>query len=307
MTNYYKYLPVSEEDESWGLTVLNTGCTRLLPGDVYPLKSHPAHHYFNWNKGRVLHEYQVIYITKGQGMFESDSAGARTITAGTVILLCPDERHRYKPDPKTGWDEYWVGFTGKIINNLYSKKFFDPAQPDLPVGFHESLLHIFLEIIDKTKEEKAGYQPLIAGAVLHLLGHIYSASQQHKFEGPDIDLVNKARLLFRSNIDQDISPVDVANELQISYSRFRKIFKEYTGLAPGQFQIQLKIHKAKELLLDPARSVKEIAYALNFESNFYFSKLFKEKTGMTPLAFRKQSGVDSREPGAEGESGVGSR
>jgi AraC-like DNA-binding protein len=290
MVNYYKYLPVSEEDESWGLTVLNAGCTHIVPGMPYPYKGHPSHHYFNWNKGRVLHEYQVIYITNGQGIFESESGGTRSITAGTAILLFPDERHRYKPDEHTGWDEYWVGFTGKIINNLYAKKFFDPAHPDLSVGFNEPLLHIFQEIIDKTKEEKAGYQPLIAGAVLHLLGHIFSASQQDKFEGQDIaGLVNKARLLFRSNIDQHISPADVANELQISYSRFRKIFKEYTGLAPGQFQIQLKIHKAKELLLDPSRSIKEIAYSLNFESNFYFSKLFKEKTGMTPLAFRKQA------------------
>jgi len=105
-------------------------------------------------------------------------------------------------------------------------------------------------------------------------------------------IVDKARLLFRSNIEQNISPVDVANELQISYSRFRKIFKEYTGLAPGQFQIQLKIHKAKELLTNTTKSVKEIAFELNFESNFYFSKLFKEKVGLTPGEFRSRGKVD---------------
>nr|WP_262711681.1 helix-turn-helix domain-containing protein [Niastella caeni] len=41
------------------------------------------------------------------------------------------------------------------------------------------------------------------------------------------------------------------------------------------------MHKAKELLAHTTRSVKEIAFALNFESNFYFFKLFKEKTGLT--------------------------
>jgi AraC-like DNA-binding protein len=290
MVNYYKYLPVSSADESWGLSVLNTGCTHVVAGSAYPYATHPAHHYFNWEKGRVLHEFQVIYITQGGGVFDSKSSGKQTIAAGSVLLLFPGERHRYKPDKKTGWDEYWVGFDGPIIKNLLNKKFFTPANPVIPVGYHEQLLHLFQEIIDKTKEEKAGYQPLIAGTVLHMLGTIYSLSQQEKFSGQNIDdIVNKARLLFRSNIDQHISPEDVAQQLQISYSRFRKIFKEYTGLAPGQFQIQLKIHKAKELLTNTTKSAKEIAFELNFESNFYFSKLFKEKTGMTPGEFRKKN------------------
>lgn len=290
MLNYYKYLPVSEDDESWGLSVLNSGCTRIVPGAVYPYTNHPSHHYFNWEKGRVLHEYQVIYITKGKGIFESQSAGERVITEGTIIILLPGERHRYKPDKETGWDEYWVGFNGKIINTLFNKQFFESDNPTLQVGFDETLLNLFLEIINISKDERAGYQPLISGIVMHILGHIYSITQQDKFEGQDTaQLVNKARLLFRSGIEQNISPADVANELQISYSRFRKLFKEYTGLAPGQFQIQLKIHKAKELLLNPSKSVKEIAYELNFESNFYFSKLFKEKTGMTPLEFRNNA------------------
>lgn len=290
MLDYYKYLPVSAEDENWGLSVLNAGCTRIPPGAAYPFDRHPSHHNFDWSKGRVLHEHQVIYITKGEGSFESESAGIQKITAGTIILLFPGERHRYRPDPATGWDEFWVGFSGAIAGRLFEKKFFEPRNAVLAVGFREDLLNIFLEIIERAKEEKAGYQPLISGAVLHILGHIYSVSRQDKFEGQDIDpIVDKARLLFRSNIDRNISPKDIANELQISYSRFRKIFKEYTGLAPGQFQIQLKIHRAKEMLGDPAKMIKEIAYDLNFESTFYFSKLFKEKTGMTPQQFRNRA------------------
>ncbi|RYD84105.1 MAG: AraC family transcriptional regulator, partial [Sphingobacteriales bacterium] len=35
MINYYKYLPVSREDESWGLCVLNTGCTHIAAANSY--------------------------------------------------------------------------------------------------------------------------------------------------------------------------------------------------------------------------------------------------------------------------------
>ncbi|PSR55341.1 AraC family transcriptional regulator [Adhaeribacter arboris] len=287
MINYYKYLPVSAEDENWGLVVLNAGCTHIEPGTPYPYQEHPSHHYFNWANGRVLHEYQIIYITKGEGIFESERAGEHLIEAGSVILLYPEERHRYKPKEETGWDEYWIGFRSSIFTNQLEKGFFDPKFPVIKAGFQENLLNLFQEIIAITKEEKAGYQSLTSGAALHIIGHLYTILKQSQFAGQAVDqLVNKARCIFRSNIEKNISPQEVADELQVGYSWFRKAFKAYTGLAPGQYLIQLKIQKAKELLQNPTKSIKEITYELNFESRFYFSKIFKEKTGLTPVQYR---------------------
>lgn len=287
MTNYYKYLPVGPEDKAWGLSVLNTGCTHIAAGSDYPSAKHPSHHNFSWEKGRVLDEYQLIYITRGGGIFESENSGSSVIAEGSMIMLFPGEKHRYRPGAETGWDEFWVGFNGRIIDNLVARRFFGKKTPVLHVGFDNALLNLFFDVIDKTREEPPGYHPLISGIVMHMLGHIHSVSKQDEFGGQDTaGIVNKARVLFRSNITTDISPAAVAAELQIGYARFRKLFKEYTGLAPRQFQIQLKIDRAKTLLMNPSKTIKEVAYELNFESNFYFSRLFKEKTGMTPAAFR---------------------
>lgn len=288
IADYYKYLPTSPDDASWGLNVLNVGCTRIAPHSAYPHKSHPSHHNFSWNDGRVLQEFQVIYITRGEGIFESQNYKTTNISEGSLLLLFPAERHRYKPDDTTGWDEYWIGFTGTTMQDLFKNRIFFVDQPVISAGFDDILLNLFLDIIQTTREEKAGYQPLLSGMLLHLLGYIHSISRKDKFKGTQSELiVNKARMLMRSSFDQNISPEDIAKDLQISYSKFRKIFKEFTGMSPGQFQIQLKIHRAKELLVESTKSVKEIAYDLNFDSNFYFCRLFKEKTGMTPVEFRK--------------------
>lgn len=290
MMNYYKYLPVSREDENWGLWVLNTGCTQVAAAGIYPGKDHPAHHHFNWKKGRVLNEYQVIYITSGKGIFESDSCRQQEIKAGTIILLFPGERHRYRPLTETGWDEYWVGMKGPVLDNLLKENFFTREKPCLYIGFQEGMLQLFHLIIEKTKQENPGYQPLIAGAALHLMGNIhYLVKQQVNGNKEKEQLMNKARLLFRANISQHYSPEQAAEELQVGYSWFRKEFKKYTGLSPFQYYIQLKIEKARELLNDPAVSVKEIAYDLRFDSSFYFSRIFKEKTGFTPTEYRKRA------------------
>lgn len=290
MTNYYKYLPVSEDDMNWGVYTVDAGKGRINLSDAYPSKDHPKHHYFSWENGRVLNEYQLIYITKGEGIFESRSCSLMKIKEGTIIMLFPEEWHRYKPNESTGWDEYWVGFNGNVIDNIVKNGFFTPRNPSMSIGFRENVLEVFLEIIERTQKEKTGYQPLISGALIYLLGIIHSISKEIYFEDKSHEemIINKAMLFFRSNIDQDISIEKVAKEFNVSYSWFRKMFKTYTGIAPGQYLIQLKIEKAKTLLYNPALSIKEIAYELNFKSCFDFSKLFKRKTSYSPEAYRKK-------------------
>ncbi|MDB5249214.1 MAG: AraC protein arabinose-binding/dimerization [Segetibacter sp.] len=289
MINYNKYLPVSTEDENWGLYVLNAGCNRISKKQVYPPVNHPAHHYFNWSNGRIFDEFQVIYISNGEGVFESKSCGQKPVKEGTIILLFPGEWHRYKPDEETGWEEYWIGFKGDIVKNLVVNSFFEPQSPLLYLGINEPVINLFAEVIEKTKEEKPGYQQLISGAVMHLLGTIHSQVKEGIFKQEDIveAIVNKARIIFRTKMDEKMSIEEVAEELNVSYSWFRKAFKKYTGIAPGQYLLQLKIEQAKKLLSNPSKSIKEIAFDLHFESSFYFSNLFKEKTRMSPEAYRK--------------------
>ena len=289
MINYYKYLPTSSEDERWGMHVLNAGCNKISSNVAYPSPEHPAHHYFNWNKGRIMDEYQIIYITKGEGIFESINCGQQLIKQGTVLFLFPGEWHRFKPNLQTGWDEFWVGFKGDIIKNIEYQHFIAKENAVLEIGFHETIIKLFITIIEKTKAERTGYQPLVSGIVMYLLGEIHSLTKQQRFDGEDIteSIINKARIIFRTNIDQDIAMEKIAEELNVSYAWFRKAFKTYTGIAPNQYLLQLKIEKAKMLLLDHSKTIKEIAFGLNFESAFYFSKLFKEKIGMSPELYRK--------------------
>ena len=157
------------------------------------------------------------------------------------------------------------------------------------IGINEQILEILITIIEYTKQERAGYQPLISGAVMYLLGSVHSMTRQKIFNTGDRieNLVNKACLLLRENSESDISIEQIAGELHIGYSRFRKIFKAYTGMAPGQYLIQLKIERAKLLLRDGSKLIKEISEQLHFDNSYYFSKVFKLKTGVSPEKYRK--------------------
>ena len=95
-----------------------------------------------------------------------------------------------------------------------------------------------------------------------------------------------SRLRIRESLEDTLTIQDLAQELGVSYSSFRKLFKEYTGFAPALYQQTLKLQRAKELLSTTNESIKEIAYRLNFESPDYFSAKFKNQTGMKPSDFR---------------------
>ena len=106
------YLPVTDHDERWGIVCTTAGYQNVPPGSPYPLTQHPDSYSFTRSRGRVLGEYQLLYIVSGQGEFRSASSPAAPVKAGTVVMLFPDEWHTYAPDPETGWEEWWVGFRG---------------------------------------------------------------------------------------------------------------------------------------------------------------------------------------------------
>ena len=91
-----------------GKTTLCRMIAGLIPideGEIYidekPLSRHPEKYNFKPQTGRILNEYQLVYITKGSGYFSSQSCKSQKINAGTMILLFPGEWHSYYPDRET--------------------------------------------------------------------------------------------------------------------------------------------------------------------------------------------------------------
>lgn len=290
MKSYYKYLPVSISDENWGLTLLNLGFGPIERACVYPSLQHPQDYKFSWEQGRILTEYQLIYISGGSGIYESLSTGKIEIMEGSIILLFPGEWHRYRPDGETGWMEYWVGFKGKIVDNLVEQGFFRRSKPVLLTGVNPEIIKLYQDIVEYTRAEWPGYQPLVSGMIVHLLGLIHSLTLQDALSIEDKQhhqLIQKAKSIIREHIETRTTIEEIAEQLQMGYSLFRKVFKKHTGIAPGQYLIQLKIDRAKQLLVHTDKLIKEIAYDLNFESESYFSKFFKEKTGCSPAVYKK--------------------
>lgn len=283
----FKYLIVGERDKQFGLWVNTVGFQSILQGEDYPVQDHPADYFFKPAQGRVLREYQLLYITKGEGWFESDSTRRTRIEKGMLIILFPGQWHTYQPNRSTGWNEYYIGFEGPMIDNIIASGFFRREDPILEVGFHENLVNLFTRAIETAKEDKASAQQYLAGLVLHIMGKILSISSNRLFDSTQINQkIERAKIIMNEHLLEGVTPEQIAERLNISYSWFRKIFKSYTGYAPAQYFQELKINRAKWLLTETTLSIKEIAFELNYNSSEHFFSIFKRKTGQTPTAYR---------------------
>lgn len=299
MQNYHKYVTAGPDDLRWGLYVVDAGVNHVVHHTDNFRSEHPGPYQFTWSSGRILQEYQLIYLTAGSGVFETHYTPVQQVAAGSVMLLYPGVWHRYHPDVQTGWSSYWVGFRGAFIEHLVNEGFLDPRKPVVEIGYVDEIVRHFHEVLTLIKAERPGFQQVAGSSILQILGRIQAAVRNMPFEeNSDIGrTIDRARVLFLESIGQPKTPKEVANELHLSYSWFRKMFKQYTGTSPGQYQLQLRIQRARELLSDPSRSIKEISYELGFNSQAHFTRTFTSRAGVTPGVFRRQAmGGRTRSP-----------
>ena len=283
-----KYMLANERDALWGLTVTTIGYEEIAPGDDYPTHGHADGYYFNLERGRELNEYQLLYIAEGRGTFHSRTVPVVPLREGDLFLLFPGEWHSYNPQPTTGWKSYWIGFKGRNMDDRVRAGFLTPTKPVYHVGFSDDIVRLYKEAYETAIHEAAYAQQVLAGLVNHIIGVMYSLERNIELNRNQahVDMVNHARLEIREHLESSLTIQQVAENLGVSYSNFRKLFKEYTGISPATYQQDLRLQRAKELLSTTDMSIKEIAYRLNFESPDYFSAKFKAKTGRRPSELR---------------------
>ena len=114
------------------------------------------------------------------------------------------------------------------------------------------------------------------------------------FEGTEIDrhnLVKFDRVLryIDENYTREIHLSELAGLMRISTMYFSNLFKQVFHISPKQYVLQKRLNEGQRLLLESDLSVKEIAYAVGFENENYFSEFFSSKVGVSPRKFRNRS------------------
>lgn len=283
---HMKYLVTNPKDMKWGMAVTTVGSQNVEPGESYPPSSHPSGYLFSKVQGRILNEYQLVYITKGQGSFLCNSLPHRLqLKEGSLVLLFPGEWHSYWPNPKTGWEEFWIGFKGEHMQKWASEGFFERTDPVWHLGLKTEIISLYKEAIDIAAKQGPCYQQLLGGIVSILLG-LARYHNQNAYFGDDSEKMERAKLIIAEQF-RTITPLDLANLLCMSYSNYRRMFKNYTGLSPARYIRQVRINYVKEALASTNMSIKQIADDLGYCDAGNLFSLFLKEEGLSPSEYRK--------------------
>lgn len=92
----------------------------------------------------------------------------------------------------------------------------------------------------------------------------------------------------RENLTKNLSVEELCDKACLSKSHFFRLFKSELGISPAQFILTERIHRAKLILSDPAKSITDACYESGFNSLTYFSNAFRSVEHICPRQFKRQ-------------------
>lgn len=289
----FHYAPITDLNVRDGCYLTSMGHTRHAPGLVYPPSGHPEQYAFDANTGRVFSDFGLVLITRGRGFFEAEGEPAVEVEAGAFFCLTPSRWHRYAPDPKTGWEEYWLCFNGDYPHRLQMNGELPRRSVAVrPAGlatYRRRLLHI-LEALDS--QEMA----TTLGMGLRGLALFAEISAEAK-EPPEDDagkmepsICSGAMRYIRENLHRPINMSQLAAQYGVTRRTLERHFRMEAGFSPGEYVIRSRVERARGLIEGTEMPMKSVAYACGFSSPQQMIYDFHRQTGMAPGRFRVAAG-----------------
>ena len=194
--------------------------------------------------------------------------------------------------------ELHIGFRNLKIDGLPINHIFN-NHSDVPIQFQqygEEFHKCCLEIIEEQEACEIGKDLILKSLVMKLIAlflketnYVKNTKKIREYTLPFYDKSNIVEIIidyFENNYMNNISLDDISKNMYISPVYISKTFKEKTGESPINYLINLRLEKAKNLLLTTEAPIKVIAHSVGYSDAYYFSKLFKKYYEYSPHKFR---------------------
>lgn len=213
--------------------------------------------------------------------------------AGDSFVILPEEMHSYQASADNPWRYRWVAIRGSEAERWLAAAGIDADNPILRGGSDTALKAMHeIERTFRKKEWTADWE-----AEAHLKLAFSAWAKANRPSGPPVTASKKsiaaaeadrAARWLQAEAASPVSIARMAQELGYHRTYLTKLFHQEIGVSPVRYLQQLRMERAKLLLLEPL-SVEEVARSVGYADPLYFSKAFKKWFGMTPSDYRKRT------------------
>ncbi len=230
----------------------------------------------------------IVHTTRGCAQLEYHEQ-LYTLSEGTFVFLDCRKFHRLSC-PRGRW-EYTICFITTPITAFY----YEHCCPEHRCFFHpdayRDLKNIWSRFCKETKDDEL-HAMLRTRTLTQFFTELYLIRQtenSQNFHTPTYLLDMKKT--FDTACEEPFSLDEAARKYRINKYRLCREFSAYYHTTPLQYLNQIRIERAKELLLSTDEKICDIGQLVGIENTNHFIRLFKEKTGVTPLAFRRETPI----------------
>lgn len=221
-------------------------------------------------------------ILSGKGFYEVDGV-RHPVHAPCVLVQLPGHHYHYGPDSGAKWEEFYLIYNKNQLDRMLEKSWVSQTTPVRSISNKFSVD----DSIRDLKKAAESHRPV--DILMHLGERIILETLMPLPVNENDVLVSKIReiaIRLKTNQHQTIIFEDIVNELNISYSTFRRLWYELYGTSPKSYQKKLRLKEACRLLLSTNHSVIKVAALLGFDDPGYFSRIFKNHSGCSPTEYR---------------------
>lgn len=185
------------------------------------------------------------------------------LNAGYMFIIPPDTLFYFQADSENPWEYTWLCFDGEYAKRLNTLK-----SPVLPIDgtYFSNLL------------ECKNYTGMEAEYLSSRLWLIFSQI----FKQQKYDYVAVARDYITTNYMRKINIEYIADNIGINRKYLARIFKEATGQSMRDFLVDLRMQKARGLIINQKYNISTTASMVGYDDPFTFSRQFKKHFGHPP-------------------------
>jgi AraC family transcriptional regulator len=102
-------------------------------------------------------------------------------------------------------------------------------------------------------------------------------------------LLRRAKEFLNDQMERNPGVTELSTAVGMSVDHFSRMFKRSTGLAPHQYLGNIRLERAKRMLVEGGSPIIEIAYEIGYANPSQFSAFFRKRTGLSPTEFRRNA------------------
>lgn len=148
-----------------------------------------------------------------------------------------------------------------------------------------------VELAAEEPGQGAMLESMVRQMVIHLLRTHLSVRKSDSIElsraGPVDRRLRRAIEFMHDNYSGNLSLEEIASAAYLSEYHFARLFKELVGVTPHVYLANLRLERARKLLVETELAISEVATLVGYHSQSHFTKIFKSTTGLTPRAYRE--------------------